>query len=838
MTGRGWFLLFVLSCPVKTNRTFQESTSLSLHNSLHILSTRLSAFQAHKSTLIAQWQSHLSALSTLDSLIHTTESRASDSDAVVKSKEAEVRKAEQRLVRDLKALEKVERPRLSGRERELRDARNKLATLLRLVGNQNSELTILASAMEKGDQSLSELKELGTKRRKGLNELENHVIPSLEDKVAGLQADIESDEQRRAEEERAIEGLEELVDREHKRLNELEGELEKVKEMRECRRRSRWMLVKLTCIGAERAKIDEAEELKTKERRLLTEMSNAESAIGKVETQISEIRKEIEMQEAAAYSHEYASVELRRELRKLKGLDTLSADLEMLGQEIKEFGSTLEEDTGKLVRMREECEVVSKQVGKQRGKLADAEVDLEFSQIGAKELHMDCASLARSVAAKSKERENLLVELAMLRLHLKRLEERKTHKEIDLGDFDERMSSAQMAFDERRVELETEIHRLRTAVSRAEDATSETQKLVASERVALEKLRNRWALLATKLQGLRDRAEVSGETAEVPDEAKLSAESERIKGALAEQVTRQKHELGAVKERLGDEIAEVEGQVARLRVTLTDTKSSSADWRKRMEMQGVPVALVEAKQSLETQLRDAAAFMEGRRAQLRDIENELGELELQIAEAENRKAFADSQLGVEQVRCQKLEKEVSDGSAKLARAKAQVGRSGTAKSGLKLLKEAKQELGDKVLNLINTASEHVDPELVRGWTLALRSAGIAIPETKPRGNGVAKKVVAGRARTPVSPSTSTSRPASPSVVRFPSDADILARSASDEGELPRIPNPAPKARPLVSSLKGSRSTTPVRGTKSNSVSVTGLGVGGSAAGSRGSFPEM
>lgn len=171
-------------------------------------------------------------MTTVSSLVEAAGTRLDEADATLREKHAEVTKAEQRLQRDIAVLEKVDRPRVSGKERELQQVRGKLATVLRLVSNQKSELQVLTSAMERGNQKLDELKELNSKRRKGLNELEYHVIPSLEDKVAGLEKDIETEEQKRKEEERVIEGLEELVDNEQARLNELETDLDAVKTQR------------------------------------------------------------------------------------------------------------------------------------------------------------------------------------------------------------------------------------------------------------------------------------------------------------------------------------------------------------------------------------------------------------------------------------------------------------------------------------------------------------------------------------------------------------------------------------------------------------------------------
>lgn len=188
--------------------------------------------QSQKSVLVGQWQANLSALSTIDSLIHSSESRVEETESLLRAREIEVSKAVERLQRELAALEKIERPRVSQKERELTDLKIKLSTVLRLVANQNSELGILTTAMQKGDRSLAQLRDLNSSRRRALNELENHVIPSLEHKVSILQTEIEESEENRLEEERVIDGLEDLVAAEESRLRELEEDLARVKDER------------------------------------------------------------------------------------------------------------------------------------------------------------------------------------------------------------------------------------------------------------------------------------------------------------------------------------------------------------------------------------------------------------------------------------------------------------------------------------------------------------------------------------------------------------------------------------------------------------------------------
>lgn len=569
-------------------------------------------------------------------------------------------------------------------------------------------------------------------------------------------------------------------------------------------------------IQKERQKLTEAENLKQSERRLLSEVTSTESAIQKVEKQIAAVRLEMDSQERSAYSHEFACVEMRRTIRKLKGLDALNADLEQLQGKINELSVELDDDTTRLVRIRDECQSVSSQVARQQTRLSEASADLENSQSKSKQVELDVGSLSRELAQKSRERENLLVELALLKLQLKRLSERKNLKEIDLGNFEERMAGEQAAFEDRKSELEAELHRLRTAIAKSEDAKSETQRLVASERVVLEKLRKRWELLAGKLQGLRERADpgassssrssnTSGET-ETPSTEDLSAESDRIKKALADQIAKQRDDLSSTLFNLRSQITEVENQIARLQVTLSDTLASTSEWKRQMEMRGVSAKTIETKEALEAQLQDSLSFLESRRAHLAQIESELLEMEAKIADAEQKQADIDADIAIEQAQLDKLAKETREGAMKVDRAKSQIAKiDEPTKSalGLKLLKDAKRDLADKVLRLMGDKQGEIDPHLVAEWTDRLKSSGIAVPDLSPVMNGISKK------KSPSKPRAATPfRPTTPPIVRFPSHESQLARSTSslptNSQHKPSFPTQQLDSNNKPSSLKTSR----------------------------------
>ncbi|KAI9004954.1 hypothetical protein DFJ74DRAFT_759789 [Hyaloraphidium curvatum] len=781
------------------NRCFEEeSTAQSLRNTLAVLVSRLSHLRAHKASLVEQWQSQVSALSTVDSLIHSTEAWLEDARAEVHGRMVEVKRAEQRLQRDAQVLEKVEMPALSRKERELRDARNKLATVLRLVGSQKSELQTLSSAMERSGKDLSSVRELNSRKRRGLNELEHHVIPTLEDKIAAIEADIQCSETKRAEEAKVVEGLEALVSSEEARLAELEGDLASAKEQH-------------------RDFLQEADRLRQDEKRILSEVAAGETAIQKVDKQISSILKDIETQEALMYGHELASLELRRSMRQLRGLDLLDADLEILSARIKELGLTLNDDTGRLKKLRDECVTIAGQVSKQEGRLSGVKAELESSTCKSKELDLECSALSRELAQKARERETLLVELAMTKLHLRRLEERKALGEADLGSFAERMAQAQAAFEEKREELEAELSRLRSAVAKAEEAKSETQRLVATERLNMDKLKRRWELLTTKLEGFRERAGTSdGYKWEGATDEDMAAESERIQRSLAEDVARQKQELLDAQANLREQTAEVEAQIAKLRITLAETRAANVVWKKQMEMRGVSEKTVEVRNGLEKQLQDTVAFMNSRRAKLRELEDELREIQVSVTDWELKREEIQRDRLVEETNVAKLEREASDGLEKLARAKAAasraMGSSTTARVrlGIRILREAKKDLGERMLHALSLSDDTpFDPASTSRWLNVLREAGIGQPESRrstvaPRSQGFSKGSVA-RSRASGS-AAQAPRPASPSVVRFPSNPDQLVKSRSQDRI--RTPPRRPSTTSTVPALRNSRAATP------------------------------
>lgn len=499
-------------------------------------------------------------------------------------------------------------------------------------------------------------------------------------------------------------------------------------------------------------------------------------------------------------------------------------------EEIGELGATLQDETERLSRIRDECEGVSAQVSKQQVQLEDADAELQRSEFHARDLEMDVGQMDRQLVVRSREREDLLVELALLKIQLKRLEERRARGETDLGTFEERIASAQAGFEERKAGLENEIAELRGTAVRAEEARSEAQRLVALERVGLEKLRKRWELLAHKLESLRElaHAEARGQQVKTPNHPSaedLSAESERIQQMLADQVVRQREEMLAAQEKLREETAQIEEQIERLRVTLADTRSSTATWRQQTEMKGVPMGLIEERESLEAQLRDSVAFIEERRAQLVNIGRELEELQGAVEDAEHRKMNLDGELTMRRADIFKLDREVQDGNAKLGRARAQVGRlnpEATSQLGLKLLKEAKKELGERIIKLVSERGDGLDNQSLRD---ELRRIGIGNSEAKPKQmnrGGTNSRLASNPRMVPPAPA-----------VRFPSDVDLLARSASEDG-IPMHKSPA--ARPLPPSLKGSRTATPVRtklGPGKAPTSTEGLALSGnSIAGSR------
>jgi chromosome segregation ATPase len=296
---------------------------------------------------------------------------------------------------------------------------------------------------------------------------------------------------------------------------------------------------------------------------------------------------------------------MERKIGRIEGDRTEEEKLELQTQ-IDQLTAILEgklETEKMLTQQLHRLELDLRQTGRRKESLEKAKLDLETK---LNELHLDQDSLDKSTVKAKTEKENVLVQLNILRLQVEKLSEQVATKSDELISLENRRQQLQLSMEERILEIDGHLAALRTQLKTEEEARH-------SAAIELQERKRRSDTLSSKYEVMMGKYKVEGEEVSqsyhVIRFAQEREEVNRRGDELEQQVKAAIKELRALER----EMQKLNGQNTEFRSAFSSVGEDDKD--------------MERKRVLEEQVRVAQQRLNARRAEAHSVAEERAAME-------------------------------------------------------------------------------------------------------------------------------------------------------------------------------------------------------------------
>lgn len=333
------------------------------------------------------------------------------------------------------------------------------------------------------------------------------------------------------------------------------------------------------------------------EKNLLAEIQGSQTRAKNLAMKIQEFDRETQKQMELLYNSNFQIQQMERKIARIEGERTEEEKVELqtqIDQLSKILDGKLEMDK-KLAQQLHRLDLDLRQTKRKKESLFKISQDLN---VKLNEIHLDQDSLDKSTIKARSQKENLLVQLNMLRLQVEKLSDQVAIKSDELISLENRRQQLQLSMEERLLEIDGHLAALRTQLKTEEEARH-------ASAIELQERKKRAETLQSKYEVMMGKYKVEGEevtqTYHVIKFAKEREEINRRGDELEEEVKT------AIKELRGLEKAmeKLNKQNQQFRVTFSNVSENDND--------------LERKRVLEEQVRVAQQRLNARKAEAHSV---------------------------------------------------------------------------------------------------------------------------------------------------------------------------------------------------------------------------
>jgi chromosome segregation ATPase len=382
------------------------------------------------------------------------------------------------------------------------------------------------------------------------------------------------------------------------------------------------------------------------EKNLLAEIQGSQTRAKNLALKIQEFDRETQKQMELLYNSNFQIQQMERKIARIEGERTEEEKLELQTQ-IDHLSKILDgklETEKTLSQQLHRLELDLRQTGRRRETLERAKADLA---VKLNELHLDQDSLDKSTVKSRTLKESVLVQLNMLRLQVEKLSEQVATKSDELISLENRRQQLQLSMQERVLEIDGHLAALRTQLKTEEEA----RHLAAVE---LQERKRRAETLQAKYEVQMGKYKIDGEeVSQSYHVIKFAQEREEVNARgeqLEQQVQTAIRELRAIER----ELARLNAQNAGFRSSFTAIGENDSD--------------VERKRVLEEQMRVAQQRLNARRAEAHSVADERARMEQTYEQQQNRISQMQEEIAKTKPVVEKLGAENRDLTEKIKRA--------------------------------------------------------------------------------------------------------------------------------------------------------------------------
>jgi chromosome segregation ATPase len=532
-----------------------------------------------RAQLLAQWESTLKQIQTLNTAIETTTQG-------FEARKAEVEKLHSTVAEETKNLDLAQSA-TQKIERQLMIGDHQVSQKHRIFEKETAELAEFAETVETQRHALEKLEadarfyqsEIDNYRRMAAQEnaKTEQFLQRLQETQAALgaqrdqtgdlndQTNVMNDFLKK--EEAQLKALEQAIDGEKNQIFKLSQDVYKARKA---------------------------------EKNLLAEIQGSQTRAKNLALKIQEFDRETQKQMELLYNSNFQIQQMERKIARIEGERTEEEKIELQSQ-IDQLTKILEGklELGKILSQQlHRLELDLRQTARRKESLEKTKSDLS---VKLNELHLDQDSLDKSTVKARTQKEGVLVQLNMLRLQVEKLSEQVATKSDELISLENRRQQLQLSMEERILEIDGHLAALRTQLKTEEEA----RHLAAVE---LQERKRRADTLQSKYEVMMGKYKVDGqEVSQTYHVIRFAQEREDVSrrgDELEAEVKQAIHELRVVEK----EMQRMNGQNADFRSSFTSVDANDHD--------------MERKRVLEEQVRVAQQRLNARRAEAKSVADE------------------------------------------------------------------------------------------------------------------------------------------------------------------------------------------------------------------------
>ena len=340
-------------------------------------------------------------------------------------------------------------------------------------------------------------------------------------------------------------------------------------------------------------------EVRKNEKNLVAEIQGSQSRAKNLALRIQEFDRETQKQLELLYNSNFQIQQMERKIAGLEGEKSVDEKLE-LQQQVESLTKLLE---GKKVTEKmlgdqlQRLEFDLRQAARKKESLEKVKHDLE---VKLNDLRLDQDSLDKSTVKARTQKENVLVQLNMLRLQVEKLTEQVSAKSDELISLENRKQQLQLSMEERVAEIDAHLAALRTQLKTEEEARHQAV-------IELTERKKRADMLSAKYDIVMLKTSEGGEMTQAERIAKFTKERDAV--------TLRGDELEAEVRTAIKELRALEKQMEKLNAKNNDFRSAFASV-------GENDKDIEKKKVLEEQVKVAQGRLNARRAEAHSVAEE------------------------------------------------------------------------------------------------------------------------------------------------------------------------------------------------------------------------
>ncbi|ORZ29269.1 hypothetical protein BCR44DRAFT_1140414 [Catenaria anguillulae PL171] len=429
--------------------------------------------------------------------------------------------------------------------------------------------------------------------------------------------------------------------------------------------------------------------LRQDEKTLHAEISGARAAIRNLTSKITRLDQESIAQRSLIYNQEYTLQQLERKVKRAQG-DRSDEEQAALNAKIARLNEQLE-------RAVEHHVLLSAQLKKAQDDFRHAKrrVDvLAKEQAGVTdqidELNLYITSATAQLAAKIKDKEEVMVEAAVLKLEVKKLRGFMHARADEVLALESRQVQLQLALEERTHEIHLHKQMLKAQIRAAEDERYAAAAELRERQHQVELMKTRYEILMAQISGTGNDADEDG------GEGGGGGGGEKSQAYYIIRAAQQRENLQRQGDDMDAKIQAAEKEIKAMENTLRLLNSKNDKFKSHLGAADVSPQDLEHKAYLQAQLDSALATLKHKQSVLSTLQQELAVAEQQLAAISAEEAREHTVVAQLVAQRAALDKQVEEAAAKKKRAEQVV---------VRLVKEIKAARG---LSKADVLDEEVD----------------------------------------------------------------------------------------------------------------------------------